>query len=406
MTTIRHRRGTAAQWSASSRKLAEGEIGYETDTNMFKIGDGVSTWGELEYFINEEALIHVIQNSPDVPRRYPVPWHPVVEKVSETPILTQEDAGSPSIYWPCIVDLSDAGGTGYAVLWSTDHSPSHTESGIWLAFADDLDSLLAGDLDYRGRVYRDDAGGTQTETPSVMWSEKRGEWVMWYQMEGVPNALSTQTTLYATSPDLINWTRGGIAADWPSLAYGNDGHAGYLLTPFQVGGRYYSYALYGGYGVGGFALRTLNDDGVTWDFDRQSIPRQANLAATVTDEPLTLIGTPQTTAGGQPAAWTPDVQIKMIAGQVLLWHGRMWWVGLSGPTSAGGLVVPNEVVTAPMRDDLHGLADAPAKITPTTLSWEGVGIDGWGNSFVAENRLFYIYRAGGKQGGFGILEVK
>lgn len=352
------------------------------------------------------AIVEVIRNSPDVPRRYPEPWHPVVEKVAPTPILTQAAAGSPSIYWPCVVDLSVAGGTGYAVLWSTDHAAIHANSGIWLAFADDLASLLAGDLDYRGRVYRDDAGGTQTETPSVMWSEKRGQWVMWYQMENAPGAISTQTTMYATSPDLITWTRGGIAADWPSLDVGNDGHAGYLLTPFQVGGRYYSYALYGGYGVGGYALRTLNDDGVTWDYDRRTIARQANLSAAVLDEPPAIIGTPQTTAGGQPAAWTPDTQVKMISGRPLMWHGRLWWIGLIGPSSAGGSIVSNEIVTAPLRDDLLGIADVPAKITPPVLAWEGDGIDGWGNSFVAENRLFYIYRAAGKQGGFGILEVK
>lgn len=63
MTTIRHRRGTAAQWSASSRKLAEGEIGYETDTNKFKMGDGVSTWGELEYFVNEADVAEVIDGA-------------------------------------------------------------------------------------------------------------------------------------------------------------------------------------------------------------------------------------------------------------------------------------------------------------------------------------------------------
>ena len=46
---IQLRRGTASQWSSASPNpvLAIGEIGLETDTDQFKIGDGVSTWNSL-----------------------------------------------------------------------------------------------------------------------------------------------------------------------------------------------------------------------------------------------------------------------------------------------------------------------------------------------------------------------
>ena len=48
---IQLRRGTASQWSSASPNpvLAIGEIGLETDTDQFKIGDGVSTWNSLPY---------------------------------------------------------------------------------------------------------------------------------------------------------------------------------------------------------------------------------------------------------------------------------------------------------------------------------------------------------------------
>jgi hypothetical protein len=36
--------------------LAAGEIGFETDTNQFKIGDGVNAWSDLSYFKNLEDL--------------------------------------------------------------------------------------------------------------------------------------------------------------------------------------------------------------------------------------------------------------------------------------------------------------------------------------------------------------
>ena len=53
---MQQRRGTAAQWTAANPVLAAGEIGFETDTNQFKIGDGVNLWQALSYFKNLEDL--------------------------------------------------------------------------------------------------------------------------------------------------------------------------------------------------------------------------------------------------------------------------------------------------------------------------------------------------------------
>ena len=53
---MQQRRGTAAQWTAANPTLAAGEIGFETDTNQFKIGNGSSTWSALSYFKNLDGL--------------------------------------------------------------------------------------------------------------------------------------------------------------------------------------------------------------------------------------------------------------------------------------------------------------------------------------------------------------
>ncbi len=53
---MQQRRGTAAQWTAANPILAAGEIGFETDTNQFKMGDGANTWSALSYFKNLEDL--------------------------------------------------------------------------------------------------------------------------------------------------------------------------------------------------------------------------------------------------------------------------------------------------------------------------------------------------------------
>lgn len=46
---IQFRRDTAANWTSVAPTLAAGEIGFETDTKKFKIGDGSTAWGSLPY---------------------------------------------------------------------------------------------------------------------------------------------------------------------------------------------------------------------------------------------------------------------------------------------------------------------------------------------------------------------
>ena len=46
---IQLRRGTASQWSSTNPVLSIGEMGYETDTSQFKIGDGTRLWNALPY---------------------------------------------------------------------------------------------------------------------------------------------------------------------------------------------------------------------------------------------------------------------------------------------------------------------------------------------------------------------
>jgi hypothetical protein len=60
-TRMQQRRGTASQWTSSNTGdgpiLNAGEIGWESDTNKFKIGDGVSYWSALTYFVDATDVI-------------------------------------------------------------------------------------------------------------------------------------------------------------------------------------------------------------------------------------------------------------------------------------------------------------------------------------------------------------
>ena len=44
MATIQHKRGTEAEWTAADPTLAAGQVGVETDTGKFKIGNGSAAW--------------------------------------------------------------------------------------------------------------------------------------------------------------------------------------------------------------------------------------------------------------------------------------------------------------------------------------------------------------------------
>jgi hypothetical protein len=61
-TRMQQRRGTAAQWISTNAGagpvLNAGEIGWESDTNKFKIGDGVNNWTSLDYFADVDSTVN------------------------------------------------------------------------------------------------------------------------------------------------------------------------------------------------------------------------------------------------------------------------------------------------------------------------------------------------------------
>jgi hypothetical protein len=68
-TRMQQRKGTAAQWISTNGGdgpvLNPGEIGFESDTNKFKIGDGVNHWVDLTYFVDADTAIAAVSNLVD-----------------------------------------------------------------------------------------------------------------------------------------------------------------------------------------------------------------------------------------------------------------------------------------------------------------------------------------------------
>jgi hypothetical protein len=48
---LRLRRDTAANWASANPVLLNGEVGLETDTRRFKVGNGTLAWSSLSYYI-------------------------------------------------------------------------------------------------------------------------------------------------------------------------------------------------------------------------------------------------------------------------------------------------------------------------------------------------------------------
>lgn len=70
--TIQLRRDTSSNWTSANPILADGEIGFETDTYLYKIGTGLTGWNSLPYTalrqVDDATVINFTnQSTPAVP---------------------------------------------------------------------------------------------------------------------------------------------------------------------------------------------------------------------------------------------------------------------------------------------------------------------------------------------------
>ncbi len=63
MTRIQNRRATAAAWTTANPTLSAGEIGFETDTGKFKIGNGATAWVSLDYAAVSASAVSAAVNA-------------------------------------------------------------------------------------------------------------------------------------------------------------------------------------------------------------------------------------------------------------------------------------------------------------------------------------------------------
>ena len=146
--TIKLRRGTAAQWTASNPILAEGEVGLETDTRKFKVGTGVGAWNSLSYWGGSGGGASAFVDLTDVPPSYSGQGGKLVR--------VKADASGLEFYTLTIAagDLP----TGIDAAKLADGSVSNTEFQYINSLTSNAQTQLNGKVPYTGATANVDLG--------------------------------------------------------------------------------------------------------------------------------------------------------------------------------------------------------------------------------------------------------
>lgn len=240
---------------------------------------------------------------------------------------------STTIYWLWLVNarkyLGASAKDEYYLYWSTDHDDT-ANAGIYMATG----PTPAGPWSNYGRVWNDTRSGvSSTETMSVVWDDDTGVFLGYYQVKGAPGSVGTQTTCYATSPNGINWTYGGIAVDIPSgNTYPGDGHTGYF-RPFKIGGRWFAYHLMGGQNFSRTGI-SQSHDGRTWLKDPRPLLQAVDQLPT-------------------------DLRWGWNGTNVVQWRGEYWGIGTIANLGSGGGSRIMRIVAARLTSDMRHFTGAP-----------------------------------------------
>jgi hypothetical protein len=290
---------------------------------------------------------------------------PVFEK-HPTPIFTAANTTYSTIYHPSVLRVDNIleSPMGKFYMWySTDHKG--VDGKIGLAYADQPE----GPWTNHGTVWVDTTAGQETETPSVVWNPKENLFFMSYQMDWNGNpaaagAVGAQSTLLATSPDGINWTRVGIIIDLASAAdVPGNGHTGYARL-HRFGSTWVALHLLGG---GDYSHRGISysRNGRNWVLDTRPIEPQTHFAG--------------------------DSQSKTILYELFQWRGELWGIGTEGTIGSGVDAVVRHLVFGRVTHDMRHFAEVPERLIELDAGWETTNIRTV-HVFSDEGKVYVIYQ--------------
>lgn len=148
-TRIILRNDTAANWTLHNPVLKLGEMGIETDTNMFKFGDGIKAWNDLHYAGKGEADLEIKSSQVKMSQDFTatVPFGTVTIPASGSTTVAAKDktldefftslmaqAKDPTVTQPSVsISLTGAGakevGTSVTPSYTVDFKPGSYQYG-------------------------------------------------------------------------------------------------------------------------------------------------------------------------------------------------------------------------------------------------------------------------------------
>jgi hypothetical protein len=295
------------------------------------------------------------------------------------------NAGAATVYWPWVIRATDRLTSPidkFYMYYSTDHDAG--AGGIWLATA----PTPEGPWTVYGLVYTD-AGGGQSETPSVVWDRENSRYCMMYQIQAaVTNgtaARGVQSTVACYSTNGINWTKDpNFIIDIPfANTQVGDGHTGYFL-PFETRRGLFAYSLYGGTNSYGNVLWKSNGDlsglvinagngtyGTGWHSDRKHLGYGLDMTIPV-------------------AAFSLAQYINWNHSFVAEAQGTEYWIGVIANLVSGGDPKICTLAAAPVSANYRALTEAPRIIWTPDQAWESADLRSV-TPFVDDGRLYIYY---------------
>jgi len=154
---IQIRRGTAANWTSANPTLAEGELGYETDTGKLKAGDGSTAWTSLGYISGTGALTEVSSDTtPQLGGDLDVNGNAIVSASNGDIAITPNGTGSiilDGLTWP-----SADGTSGQVLQTAGDGTLSFGDASTVAALNDLTDVSVGSEAPSDVLVYRSGSG--------------------------------------------------------------------------------------------------------------------------------------------------------------------------------------------------------------------------------------------------------
>jgi hypothetical protein len=178
----KQRRDTAANWTAANPTLLAGELGYESDTGYWKVGDGSTAWTSLAYIPGSKLSAYPIVNA-DIAAAAEIAVSKLADGTARQ--LLQTDAAGTGVEWtsnidvPGTLDVTGAATFDNNVIIQGDLTVNGTETIINTQTLDVEDkNIVIGKVATPSDVTADGGGITLkgTTDKTISWIDATDAW--------------------------------------------------------------------------------------------------------------------------------------------------------------------------------------------------------------------------------------